>query len=216
MSADVNLWSSSEHALDYLRRADSIPHRGEGESTLLEFLPAQASRILDLGSGAGRLLGLVKRACPAASFVAVDFSNTMIQALQQNFGNDAAVSVVKHDLTNPLPDLGSFDAVVSSFAIHHLHHGRKRELYAEIFRTLASDGVFLNLEHVSSPTKYLHGEFLKKLNILPEDEDPSNKLLDLETQLAWLRGIGFSHVDCHWKWRELALLGGKKSGAQAT
>ena len=59
MPADVNLWSSSEHALDYLRRADSIPHRGEGESTLLEFLPAQASRILDLGSGAGRLLGLV-------------------------------------------------------------------------------------------------------------------------------------------------------------
>jgi len=68
--ADVNLWSSSEHALDYLRRADSIPHRVEGESTLLEFLPAQASRILDLGSGAGRLLGLVRHACPAASCVA--------------------------------------------------------------------------------------------------------------------------------------------------
>jgi tRNA (cmo5U34)-methyltransferase len=213
--ADVNLWSSSEHALDYLRRADSIPHRVEGESTLLEFLPAQASRILDLGSGAGRLLSLVKRACPAASFVAVDFSNTMILALRQNFGSDAAVSVVRHDLSNPLPDLGSFDAIVSSFAIHHLHHRRKRELYAEIFRMLQSEGVFLNLEHVSSPTECLHREFLEKLHTLPEDEDPSNKLLSLEAQLTWLREIGFSHVDCHWKWRELALLGGKKSGTQA-
>jgi hypothetical protein len=29
-SPEVNLWSSAEHALDYLRRADSVPHRVEG------------------------------------------------------------------------------------------------------------------------------------------------------------------------------------------
>lgn len=205
----VNLWDSAAHAREYLARADSIPHRAEGEAELLEWLPAAASRVLDLGSGDGRLLGLVKLARPSATAVALDFSDTMLERLRARFGADPAVRVMAHDLTRPLPEsLGSFDAVVSSFAIHHLPHARKRTLYEEVFRLLRPGGIFCNLEHVSSPTSALHEQFLACLGVAPQDEDPSNKLLDLETQLGWLREIGFTDVDCHWKWRELALLAG--------
>jgi tRNA (cmo5U34)-methyltransferase len=208
---DVNLWSSAEHALEYLRRADSIPHRVEGEATLLEFLPAGARRILDIGSGGGRLLSLVKSAHPRASHVALDFSPAMLETLRKLFASESSVTVVAHDLDEKLPALGQFDAVISSFAIHHLVHGRKRSLYEEIFELLAPQGVFCNLEHVSSPSSLLHAGFLEAISCA--EEDPSNKLLDMETQLSWLREIGFVEVDCHWKWRELALLAGVKPAA---
>jgi tRNA (cmo5U34)-methyltransferase len=209
---EINLWPSAEHALDYLRRADSIPHRVEGEAALLEFLPTNAARILDLGSGGGRLLALVKAARPGGEYVALDFSPTMIETLRKLFAAEHRVSVVAHNLDEPLPLIGRFDAVVSSFAIHHLTHPRKRALYEEIFSVLVPGGVFCNLEHVSSPSARLHAEFLHTISCA--EEDPSNKLLDLETQLSWLRDIGFIDVDCHWKWRELALLVGVKAGEQ--
>ncbi len=207
----VNLWTSSEHVRDYLERADSISHRQEGELALLEFIPQGTRRVLDLGTGDGRLLSLAKQAHPAAEAVALDFSPAMLKAARKRFAGDPLVTVVSHNLDNALPALGKFDAVISSFAIHHLVHERKRALYAEIYRLLNPGSVFCNLEHVASVSPGLHKEFLERIGFTVEIEDPSNKLLDAETQLAWLREIGFADVDCHWKWRELALLVGRRA-----
>jgi len=203
----VNLWTSTEHARDYLERADSISHRNEGESALLEFIPQTTRRILDLGTGDGRLLSLV-REHPDTEAVAIDFSPTMLEAAGKRFSGESSVSVIAHNLDEPLPALGKFDAVISSFAIHHLVHERKGALYTEIYGLLNPGSVFCNLEHVASPTPQLHKEFLEHIGFTVETEDPSNKLLDVETQLGWLREIGFTDVDCAWKWRELALLAG--------
>jgi SAM-dependent methyltransferase len=215
-SKPVNLWTSTEHVRDYLQRADSISHREEGEATLLEFIPASVGRILDLGTGDGRLLAFVRKALALrgrseAEAVALDFSPAMLEGARSRFAGEASVRVMAHNLDEPLPALGKFDAVVSSFAIHHLVHERKRELYAEIYRLLEPGGVFCNLEHVASPSSRLHQEFLERIGYTVETEDPSNRLLDFETQLGWLREIGFVDVDCHWKWRELALLAGRRS-----
>jgi tRNA (cmo5U34)-methyltransferase len=208
----VNLWISAEHALDYLGRADSIPYRTEGEATLLELIPSTTRRILDLGTGDGRLLALAKLNHPRAEAVAVDFSPVMLEAVAARFSGARSVTIVPHNLDEPLPWLGKFDAVISSFAIHHLIHPRKRALYAEIFGVLTSGGVFCNLKQVASPTPRIHEQFLQRLGVSPQTEDPSNKLLDLETQLGWLREIGFTEVECYWKWRELALLAGQRTG----
>jgi tRNA (cmo5U34)-methyltransferase len=206
----INLWTSADHALGYLAKADRIPHRTEGEALLLELVPKTAKRILDLGTGNGRLLALLKIERPDAQGVALDFSPTMLEEARKRFAGDANVTIIEHNLDESLPDLGSFDAIVSSFAIHHLIDQQKKSLYTEIFHLLEPGGIFCNLEHVASATPAIHERFRWAIGYGNEPDDPSNKLLDVETQLCWFREIGFTDVDCYWKWLELALLVGVK------
>ena len=205
-----NEWTSPDHALAYLERMNKIAHRAEGEATLCSEVPRSSRRILDLGCGNGHLLGLLLTHCPNATGVGLDLSPAMIEKAKQRFASSDRAKLIEHNMDEPLPDLGSFDVVASSFAIHHCTDGRKRQLYAEVWLLLEPGGVFCNLEHVSSPNERIHDRFLEAMEMTPEDEDPSNKLLDVETQLGWLREIGFEDVDCYWKWRELALIAGRK------
>jgi tRNA (cmo5U34)-methyltransferase len=206
-------WSDPDHSPNYLRYADSFPHRNEGEAILLENIPANATRILDIGSGSGRLIKMIKENSHKSGieFVALDISPTMLKSLKHNFANDTSVKVIEHDLDTSLPDLGYFDAIVTGFAIHHLRHSRKYSLYEEIYGMLNPTGVFCNLEHVSSISTRQQTRFLSSTGMVPSQEDKTNRLLSVEKQLQMLRDIGFIEVDCLWKWYEMALLIGFKN-----
>jgi SAM-dependent methyltransferase len=134
MSRSTNLWSDSEHALGYLRARDTIPHRVDALAVVCELLPARVERVLDLGTGAGDLLALVLAARPGASGVGLDFGDEMLRQARARFASNGDVEIRHHDLERPLPDdLGDFDVIASSFAIHHLAPARQRALYGEAF-----------------------------------------------------------------------------------
>jgi SAM-dependent methyltransferase len=194
----------------YLEHADEFPHRLEGEGVLLEHVPLDARRVLDLGTGNGRLIAMLRSDRPGLAATGLDFSALMLERARSRFASEGEVELLEHDLSQPLPPLGRFDAVVSSFAIHHLEHERKRSLYAEALELLEPGGVFANFEHVASPSERLHRAFFEAIDVPVEDADPSDRLLDVETQLGWLRELGFEDVDCYWKWLEMALLIGVK------
>ena len=208
MSTGVNRWREPAWAQRYLAERDGIPRRREGFAALAELVGAPR-RVLDLGTGDGITLALVLDASPGATGVGLDFQPEMLERADARFEGDARVALLQHDLDEPLPpSLGTFDLVVSSFAIHHVADERKRALFGEVYARLEPDGAFVNLEHVDSPTQRLHDEFLTAIGKSREQDDPSNKLAAVGAQLAWLRDAGYTDVDCFWKWRELALLAG--------
>jgi len=203
-----NSWVDVDKALDYLARADTLPHRAEGEGVLVrDLVGCLPGRILDLGCGDGRLSALVLTAYPESTAIGVDMSPAMLDAVTERFADDDRVAIATHDLEQPLPFAGPFDAVISSLAIHHVDDERKQSLYAEIAALLTPGGVFANLEIVRSPTQALHDQWRDEMGA---QDDPSDRLAPMEPQLEWLRDAGLQDVDCIWKWRALALLRGTK------
>jgi SAM-dependent methyltransferase len=207
----VASWKDEAKVDEYVGRVGRLEARRTGERELLEALPARVERVLDLGCGDGALAALVLAARPeAAEAVGLDSSPPMLARARERFAGDPRVTVLEHDLRDPLPDLGAFDAVVSGFAIHHLANDRKRSLLVEVVAALRPGGAFANLEVVRCATPELHEEFNRRIG--RPGGDPEDVLAEVEPQLGWMRDAGLVHVDCQWRWRGFALLAGRAPG----
>ena len=201
-------WNDPDQVDWYLDRIGGLPPRIAGEDMLRDVLPPTPESVLDLGCGDGRLAALVLAARSSVrQILAVDRSPTMLGRARERFGAEPRVTVRQWDLAEPIVSLGSFDVVVSGFAIHHLESHRKRDLFSEVARQLRPDGLFANLEVVASATPELHATFLAAIGRTADD--PEDRLVDVETQAEWMREAGLEQVDCLWRWRGFALLVGR-------
>ena len=201
-------WNAPEQVERYLDRIGTIRPRTAGEEALRSVLPAGPRSLLDLGCGDGRLAALVLECCPTVDrVVAVDLSPPMLARARERFRGDRRVEVRQFDLADPLDPLGTFDVIVSGFAIHHLEDDRKRSLFGEVAAQLHPGGLFANLEVVSSSSPELHELFLEAIG-RPAD-DPEDRLADTELQAEWMRQAGLAAVHCRWRWRGFALLIGR-------
>jgi SAM-dependent methyltransferase len=201
-------WGDPGRVAEYLSR--EIPHRAMAEEMLLEALPSRIERVLDLGTGDGRLLAAIRDRHPDVLAVGIDTSEPLLARAADQFEADPLVEFRTHDLAVPLADMGRLDAVVSGLAIHHLEDGRKGELFEEIHTLLTPGGVFANLDLVTSASSRLHERFRREIGRI--QDDPTDRLADLADQMGWLRNAGFTEVDCHFKWLELSLVVAVKKG----
>lgn len=200
-------WKDEAKVEEYVGRVGRLEARRAGERELAEALPTRCDRVLDLGTGDGRLIELVLEARPSATkAVGIDNSPPMLDRARDRFDDDARVALAEHDLAVPLPDLGMFDAVVSGFAIHHLPHARKQSLFAEVVERIRPGGAFVNLEVVQCATPELQEEFYERIG--RPGGDPEDVLAGVEEQLGWMRAGGLVQVDCAWRWRGFAVLVG--------
>lgn len=241
-SATDTVWQSAALTNTYLDGVrGAIPFAAEQIEIMLRLIHAAQPRLttfLDLGCGDGILGQAILDQYPDASGLFVDFSKPMLKAARNRLQDYSRCELVQLDYGKPgwqekLPStLSKFEVIVSGYSIHHQPDSRKQEIYRELFDLLVPGGLFLNLEHVSSPTPWVKQQFdelfinslfvyhkrnrsQKSLEQVSQEfynrpDKESNILAPVEEQCHWLRHIGFKHVDCYLKIFELALFGGIK------
>ena len=239
MPKNDTVWQGAELSKTYLegiRGAIPLAHEQiDMMRRLVRAAQPHLDSVLDLGCGDGILGQAILEAFPEATAVFVDFSDTMLAAAQKRLAGQPNCTFLKLDYGKPawleaVKDQGPFSAVVSGFSIHHQPDERKKEIYQEIFNLLKPKGIFINIEHVASPTPWLEEQFetlfvdslfsyqTKLGSGLTRDEvakqfynrpdKAANILAPVEAQCNWLREIGFQHVDVFLKLYELAVFGG--------
>jgi tRNA (cmo5U34)-methyltransferase len=213
------------HAADYdaLRRR-LVPVFDAFYAAAIDALSAAARplrRVLDVGAGTGLLSELVRGALPDVGLTLLDGSPAMLAAARARLGDDA--TYVEQDFADDLPQ-GPWDAIVSALAIHHFPDDGKRRLFAQIHDHLAPGGVFVNAEQVSGPTPRLdelygawHRARSAELGTTPQEWASAelrmsyDELATLDAQLAWLRDVGFTDVDCLFKHYGFAVIVGTRT-----
>ena len=201
-----------------------------------------ARSVLDLGRGDGILGHALLDAYNGTVTTAVfaDFSPRMLEAARGRLsGYDTQFLEIDYAQPNWVEPVGNalppgcagYNVIVTGFSIHHQPDERKREIYAEIYELLSPGGIFLNLEHVASASRWVEEQFEGYfIDALHHHHAPSGKTRDdvaaeyyhrpdksanllapVELQCEWLRDIGFENVDCYLKVFELSLFGGIKS-----
>jgi tRNA (cmo5U34)-methyltransferase len=200
------------------------PRMVEALVTAIPFERTARFRAIDLGCGTGTVARAVVDAFPNASVTCVDLAENMIAMARSKLADYRDVSYVISDI-NTLEFDGTYDAVVSSLALHHLvTDNDKRRFYRRIYESLNPGGVFYNADVVLASNEFLQGGYMKKwvefmrCNVSEDEiegkwirkyqaEDRPAKLMD---QLAWMADIGFTDIDVLWKYYNFAVYGGAR------
>jgi tRNA (cmo5U34)-methyltransferase len=186
--------------------------------------PRTSPDILDLGAGTGLFSSMVLQKYPNARMTLVDISEKMLEKARERFHRSGRIRYVVGDYAN-LEFSQSYDAVISSLSIHHLTHEAKKQLFANVYRILNDEGIFVNADQVkgNSPEidhyfrrrwlDYIHAGGLTKAEI---EASVERRKLDINATLAdqirWMEEAGFREVDCMYKYMDFAVFFGRKRG----
>ncbi len=216
---------SADYYDDWLRQA--VLYYDQVFATAVELIPFDPKdeiRVLDLGAGTGLFSWHVMQRFPRASFVLYDISQRMLDVARERFGQSKdRVSIVEADYLS-LDAIDTYDAIISSFSIHHLAHADKQRLFSLAYRALKPSGAFINIDQIQAPTPglmdlYWYG-WLEKVRSAGADEAQvqesirRRRQLDndatMSDQLRWLADAGFADVDCIFKHYFIGVFFGRK------
>lgn len=186
-------------------------------------------KILDLGAGTGNLSRTVFESYPDSKITLVDFSANMLEQVPE------VLTSYKSNFTTVLADIfqyrsepGSYQNVISSFAIHHARGcDEYLDLYKKIFTWIKTPGMFICCDVVNGSDTGLSElneqnwrNYLLENGLTGDDADKilanyhrEDSPLSVFSHLELLKESGFQTVDVLWKKYNFCLYAGIKKQA---
>ena len=124
------------------------------------FRPTKDMSILDVGCGTGVHLAMYRKY--QCSLAGVDSSESMLRVANRRLGETADLRLVNAS-TMPFED-GSYDLVISMFALHEMNQESRVSVLEQIRRVLKKDGRILLIDFHPGPYRFPKG-WLTKLVI---------------------------------------------------
>lgn len=213
-----------------------LPRYDEMLDLLVDCIPDNSRKLLELGCGTGELTSKILSRLPEIEIVAVDYSPRMLDfasAKLDQAGYGEQVSWIPADFGNlanlnaPLAQGDGFDVCVSSLAIHHLTDPMKQKVFQWIRENLQKTGCFWNgdlllpdlpnlvevYQKVREEWAVSQGTTLTDIRdriapAEPQGYSHEQQMGDLLDQLGMLKTAGFHPVMVPWKHYQLAVFGG--------
>ena len=208
-------------------RRQLIPCFDEFYGTAVSLLPAAREPcidVLDLGAGTGLLSAGILAHAPNAHVVLVDLSEPMLAQARGRFAEVGAQ--VEFRLSNFAvePFLGSYEAIVSALAIHHLPATEKRKLFLKAYNHLKPKGIFINADQVLGASAGIEVQYrrhwltqVQAAGVSPAtlaaalERMQEDQMSTLVEQLAWIEEAGFQEVNCWYKNYSFVVYSGTKT-----
>lgn len=110
-------------------------------SSILDYLPDNPGRVLELGCGTGIITEMILEKSPEARITGIDISQDMLHIASEKH-ELRSVNFIEGDLRSPWPD-GPYDAIVSALCLHHVSADERAEVINRAFQALSPGGRFI-------------------------------------------------------------------------
>lgn len=204
-----------------------VPHYDElvvEGLSVLRALVAPDARVLDLGSGTGRMAAAILAELPNVHVVLLDVDVAMLDRARARLAHvGGRASFVVASFRDALP---ASDAIVASLSLHHVSDlGEKRRVYRAIHDALPAGGLFLSLD-ASAPadpalSSLTFARWAREMGTHGIDEATARghfeawsreeRYFGVLEELEAMARAGFTRPECFWRKGSLAVLGGRRS-----
>ena len=160
---------------------------------IVDFLPKDIEKIIDLGAGTGLQLIKLYKVFPNVKTTAIDISDGMLKKLEERHISDN-ITIINQSFFEY--EFGKdIDAVISTQALHHFDSSDKRTLYRKVYECLREHGVFVIEDYFAINDDAERQGFEDYKNLVKGIDSHYDTPLTIPHEIDILKSVGFSDVE---------------------